>query len=384
MTQTAEHPVILRPVAPKAITPTIIAIVGNGNIGVQAALHVARMPQVDGMVLIDKDSFSAGNVSQIFSSAEIGQAKAIVTARRARRIRPGGDLHVEAIVARVADIPLGKLRASVILGCVDSPLARSDINQLAWRLGVPWIDAGIQAQGALVRIQVHVPSFDGACIQCAWGVKDFERLSFAYTCEGRLREPPPTNAPSALGATAAGLQVLECARLLNGDQSLAGKQLIYELRHHNYYVNSLRRNAACRFDHRVWSIEKAPASVRTVGDLIEHGRKLFGGEPPAAISAQGKSWVTRLACRLCGRQVNTLRLQGRLSPRLRSCEQCGGEMHPVGFHLRPRLEMRSASGRLLARPLRHLGLCAGDVVTLTGARGVRHVELCQSQQAGGN
>jgi hypothetical protein len=157
---------------------------------------------------------------------------------------------------------------------------------------------------------------------------------------------------------------------------------VIEAEHHKHYINQLRRNPACRFDHQIWSIEKAPNSVRTVGDLFDFGRRLLAGDPPA-ISIDRKSWVTRLVCRLCGHQARTLCLQGRISARLRSC-QCGGEMEPVGFHLRPQLGMRSAGKRLLARPLRHVGLCAGDVVTLIGAHGVRHVELCPSQQAGGN
>jgi len=378
MTEAAEH----------HATQEGVTVIGAGHEGSHLVPHLARDPSVKHLIIVDPDTyFSAENLSQDFSPSENGQKKAIILSRRARRIRPNGDLQVEAFVARAEDVPLGRLRSKVICSCVDSLISRAAINRIAFRLNIPLVDAGIQAQGLLARIEVHIPGADAPCIECAWNTSDFERINQSYSCDGRLKEPSPTRAPSALGGLAAAHQALQCGKLLHRnagiDESLAGKQLVVEGRFHNQFVNKLRKNLACRFDHQIWLIQKAPDSVRTVGDLFEYGRKLLGGEFPA-ISADGKSWVTRLVCRLCGHQARTLRLQGRIGARLRSCEQCNGEMEPVGFHLRPRLEMRSASGRLLARPLRHLGLCAGDVLTLIGAHGVRHVELCQSQQAGGN
>lgn len=375
MSRTDEHAVGLKGVA---------AVVGVGNIGSQLATHLARMPAVRGLVIVDHDCYSEGNLSsQECLPKEIGQAKAVVTARRARRIRGATQLEVGAIVARVEDVPWGRLRADVICGCVDSRVARRAISQIAWRLGAAYVDAGIQGDGMLARVEVHVPGGAAPCLECGWGARDLELMNEAYSCDGALREAAPTRASGAIGGAAASLQALECQKIFEGcvEQSLVGRQVVLEGRFHHYYVNTLHRNAGCGFDHEVWSIEKAPESVRTVGDLIEHGRKLFGGELPAAIGVDRKSWVTRLVCRACGREARVLCLQGRLGARLRCCGRCGGEMQVVGFHLRPRLETRWAGDRLLGRPLRQLGLCAGDVLTLSGERGVRHVEL---SAAGGN
>ncbi len=60
-------------------------------------------------------------------------------------------------------------------------------------------------------------------------------------------------------------------------------------------------------------------------------------------------------------------------------------MQPIGFHLRPYLELRSASDRFLARPLRRLGLRAGDVLTLRGVNGLhQQIELSLTDESGGN
>ncbi|MGD0767571.1 MAG: ThiF family adenylyltransferase [Tepidisphaeraceae bacterium] len=378
MSETGEHPA-----APKSV-----AVIGVGNIGSQLVTHLARLPAVKRLVIVDDDSVRAENTSQEYSSRDmdVGQKKAIASARRARRIRRHDPLQVEPIVARVENVPWGRTRVSVFIACVDSLLSRLSINEIAWRLGTPWIDTGIRADGSLARLQVHVPAMDAPCIQCSWGAMDRDSLSRAYSCDGRLKESAPTGASSALGGLAASLAAIECQKLFDGsfDQSLAGRQLIVEARYHHYYVNTLRRNSACPFDHQVWSIQKLPQTVRTLGDLVEHGRKLFrGAELPASVSAE-RMWVTRLVCPLCGQQARTLRLQGRIGAKLRLCSQCGGEMQPMGFYLLPRLDVRSAGDRLLARPLRRFGLRAGDVLTLNGSHESQHVELSLANEPGGN
>jgi hypothetical protein len=117
-----------------------------------------------------------------------------------------------------------------------------------------------------------------------------------------------------------------------------------------------------------------------MSNLMDHGRKLFAGKLPTSLSVECKNWVTYLVCRNCRQQARALRLQGRLG---RLCVRCGGEMQPIGFHLRPRLEFASLGNRLLARPLRNYGLRAGDVLTLTSEHDVRHIELDLPPKIGG-
>jgi molybdopterin/thiamine biosynthesis adenylyltransferase len=382
MTEAKAHPADLQAIA------IMIVLVGGGNIGSSVLPHIARNPLVTRILIVDPDTVSRSNTnSQEFLSRDIGQYKAHVLARRARQIRPEPSFRAEAIVARIGDVPMGLLRkAAAILGCVDCRLSRGDINRVAWRTGNCFVDAGINADGALARVETHIPSADSPCIQCAWGARDRELLAHSYACDGRLKEPAPTGASSSLGGLAASLQALEVDKILRGsfEQSLAAKQLIVEGKFHHNYVNTLRRNPACTFDHTIWSIEKAPASVRTVRDLVNHGRELFGGELPAALRVERKSWVTRLACRDCGGQARAFRLQGRLGQKRGHCNKCGGEMQPIGFYLRPHIDVREASDQLLARPLRNLGLRCGDVLTLSNEQGDRHVEINPAAEPGGN
>ena len=211
----------------QASSEVIVVIVGaGGNIGSHLVPHLARMRQVDRVTLIDRDVYEARNVyAQDITPRDVGKPKAVVQARRLRRIRPS--LHVEAISDAVERIPMGTLRSDVILSCLDSRISRQQVSQFAWRLGIPLIDAGVEAGGLLARVNVYVPGRDTPCLECAWDDRDYDALEQTYPCLGHA-EVAATNAPSSLGSLAASLQAIECLKLLDGraDQAVVGKQVL--------------------------------------------------------------------------------------------------------------------------------------------------------------
>src|SRR5262249_24087317 len=143
----------------------------------------ARLAAIGEITIVDRDVYDAGNLrSQNITPRDIGRPKAEVQARRLIQDRPG--LQTRAIVEDVKSVPLGMLRGDVILSCVDSALARLYINQSAFRLGVPWIDAGVQADGLLARIHVFASHPDAACLECGWSERDYSALDYEYPCSG--------------------------------------------------------------------------------------------------------------------------------------------------------------------------------------------------------
>src|SRR5712692_6109386 len=98
---------------------SVVVVGAGGNIGSHLVSHVARMPSVVRITLIDKDTYEPANVrGQDITPHEIGKLKAVVQAKRLSRIN--SRLNVEAIADAVERVPLGKLRADVILACLDS------------------------------------------------------------------------------------------------------------------------------------------------------------------------------------------------------------------------------------------------------------------------
>lgn len=355
-----------------------VTVVGaGGNIGSHLIPHLGRTPDVSQITLVDRDRYEPDNLlAQDIEKRDIGRPKAEVQARRLRRINP--ELAVVSLNADVEDVPLGALRADVILACLDSRRARLVVNQAAWRLGVPWINAGVDGQELLVRVQTFVPGADAACLECAWEQADYEAVEQDYPCQsGQLAAP--TNAPSSLGALAAALQAIECRKLMANerDQSLAGRDLMIDARHHRQFVTAFHRSAACRMpDHAGWHIGMldAPPSRLTLRAMQIVGAANADGGDDVVFRVAGQRLVLRLRCPTCGASRHAFRLERTLrnGP---VCRHCGARMRASGFDLSDGAPLSAAPRPSLDVPLSRLGVLPGDVISLTTPSGAARYEV---------
>ena len=331
------------------------------------------MSAVGRMTIIDPDTYEAKNLTgQNIVPSDVGEPKAIVQARRARRINPS--LRAEAMVRRVEDIPLGKLRGDVLLACVDSKDARRTVNQIAWRLGVAWIDSGVSAgDGLFARVSVYVPAADSPCLECAWDARDYESLDKRYPCAGGGSQAAATDASPGLGQLAASLQAIECEKLLAGDTAhlAAGREVLIDAMNHTYFVTRLGRNANCRFDHRTWTIRTLDATpgVMTFGQAFDLAAAAGGANGAALVRVEGRPFVMRMQCTDCGASKAALRLKGRLRRTDEVCGQCGGRMAPVGFDMRQQLELTPCAPGPFRRTFGSVGFKSGDIFGIRSSRG---------------
>jgi len=356
-----------------------VIVVGVGNIGSHLVPHLGRMPGLAGVTLIDRDRYDESNlVGQDITRRDVGRLKVRVQAARLRRINPG--LVVRAVAAAVEELPLGLLQADALLGCVDSRAARQTLNEATRRLGVPWIDAGVQGSGWLARVSVYPPDARAACLECGWDQQDYDLLEQDYPCKRGGTVPLPTHAPSALGALAASMQALECQALLWGESDgsqPASRQVVIDARHHTHYMTSLPRHASCRVaEHRPWSIVGLPADPRelTLDDLVRaarttRSRRQTGRRRPAldhfSLRVAGQRFVTSLRCSGCGRVSKFFGVRRRLQTRRRACRRCGKPMYATAFDLLDTLAVGSLPESVRDFSLARLGLVMGDVVTLS-------------------
>ncbi len=362
---------------------TVVVAGAGGNIGSHLVPHLARMPGIGHLVLIDRDVYEERNLGgQSITARSVGRGKAVVQAREARGINPG--LRVTALADDVEDLPLGALRGDVILACLDSRRARQTVNQAARRLGVPWIDAGVLGEALLARIDVYLPGTDAPCLECAWDAGDYAAIEQGYPCSPDGGTPPATAAPSALGGLAAALQAIECGKLLRdgAERPPAGMQVVLDAGHHRHFLTARRRNPACRLrDHEAWAIRRLPTAPRdlTLGDVLEIARRRFGQRGPLRLSVEGKGFVRELACTGCGRPRRLLRLAAALRPGDRRCPRCGSALALTGSGLLERLEPAALRRCRRDLPLDRLGLRPGEVVTLGSPEGEVHVEIGTGQ-----
>jgi molybdopterin/thiamine biosynthesis adenylyltransferase len=356
-----------------------VVIVGVGVIGSQVAPHVGRMPEVGRVTLVDDQAYDEGNLAaQAIEPRDVGRPKAIVQAGRLRRMRR--DLQTAALVVPVASVPLGRLRADVILACLDSRRARQDVNRAALRLGVPWIDAGVAGDGLLARITLFRPGNGNPCFECLLDERDYANPEQVYSCLGVRAEGAPTGAPSSLGGLAASLQSIECHKLLQGGQPLPAfdHQIHVDAAGHKVLRTRFTANPACRIvDHGVWRIEplRCPPAGITLAAALGLAPRDGGGGGERALRVEGSPFVARLTCSRCGGERSLLRHTASLGPRSLMCGRCRGAMVASGFDMRERLEGGHLPARTLSRSLGSLGLRVGDVFSVGTSQREKHFEI---------
>ena len=351
----------------------LVVLGAGGNIGSHLVPLLARLPGVTQLTLADYDCYEEKNLrSQAISPSDMGQPKARVQARCARRINPR--LRVVPIVDRLENVPLGCLRGDVILACLDSKESRRCANEIAWRLGVSWIDAGVEAGQMLARVNAYQPAADQPCLECAWSQRDYAELAVVHPCDGDVPKAPATNSPACLGALAAALQALECQNLLAGKSALIGRQVLIEAATHRHFLTAYRLNPKCLFDHKTWKISalrRTPQEL-SIGEVLE---LVPPSKAPATLAFAGRMLVKRLDCPKCGFARRVFQLQGRLRRGDRFCAHCGREMLSAGFHMKARLSNADLGPGDADRSLASLGLRAGDVISLGNGTDEKYIEL---------
>ncbi len=356
----------------------VVAIVGLGNTGSQAVPHLARMRQVGRVVLVDPGKYDEGNLeTQAITPGEVGKKKTQVQGLRLKRINPA--LEVTTIPARVEAVPLGRLRADVILACVDGRGARRYLNQASRHLGVPLVDSGVLADGALARVSVYMPGPEYACLECAWDQADYDAIEQTYPCQPDGPRLTPTRAPAHLGALAAAVQVIELARLLGprGGGRAGSREIVIDADSHRMLVTTLDRRPECRLpDHEAWDIRTIGRSPETL--TVEQVMATSSGSADrgsATFEVPGSAFVTRLVCLACGTERRLFRLQRSLGKPDVTCSVCRGRMRAVGQGLLDRLVSDSLAAGLAGRTLTGIGLEPGEVFKVTRGGRARFFQL---------
>lgn len=328
-------------------------IIGAGRIGSYLVDQLARLSAVSRLTIVDPDAYEPHNLEgQNVTRAALGRAKARVQAAHARAVRP--ELQVEALVAAVEDLPQGRLRCDLLCTTVDNRLARQWVNcHLAWRLGLRWIDAGIR--GSLARVTVFAPGLPAMpCYLCGWTEQHWRTASDAlYPCA--LQRPAGASQAEVghgVGALAAALQAVEGARLLAGDLSRAGREILFDAEQGTAGVVALTHDPRCRFDHQVYQ----PAPVDWRGGRLTLA-ELAGGA--GEVRCEGHRFATRLACPACGRERDGLWLMGRLTRGAATCRGCGAWLEVRGEWVRERVPADR-------RTVHAAGLRPGDLVGCGG------------------
>jgi molybdopterin-synthase adenylyltransferase len=337
-----------------------VLVVGAGALGNEVLKNLALLG-VGRVTVIDFDTIEPSNLSRsvLFRQSDGGQLKAEVAARRAREINP--EVEIVAIKGDViTDLGLGTFADSdVVIGCLDNREARLWVNRQCWKVGTPWVDAGIQEIQGVVK--VFVPP-DSACYECAMTERDYQLLNLRYSCpllrrEDMLAGRVPT-APT-IASMMAGLQVQEALKLLHGLPVAAGCAFVFNGVSNQFYTTQLPFRADC-LSHETYP-EPTPLGLGhgdTLADLFTEASRHLEGPLTLVLD---RDLLAALECPRCGWHMEVFRPTSRVSQGEAACPNC---REPA----RPEIVSAVAEGSaLVTRSLAALGIPPYDIVRVDGA-----------------
>lgn len=216
-----------------------ILVAGAGALGNEVVKDLALFG-VGRIYVVDFDRIEITNLTRsvLFrpDDAFHHRYKAEVAAARAMEINP--QIKVIPIVGNLfSDVGLGLYRrVDVIIGCLDSRLARYQLNRLAMRANKSWIDGSIENLTGVVK--VFAPGVN--CYECGMSPEEFNIIMLRTGCadvvnrqgsQGRIATTPVS--ASIVGA----VQAQEAMKVIHRDTydsakppftTLVGKMWRYE------------------------------------------------------------------------------------------------------------------------------------------------------------
>ena len=214
-----------------------VLVAGAGALGNEVIKDLALFG-VGHIYVVDFDTIDVTNLTRsvLFREEDaLGHAfKAEIAAKRAMEINP--QIKVTPIVGNLfSEVGFGLYRSvDVVIGCLDSRIARYLLNRLCMRAGRSWIDGSIENLTGVVRVF----SPGKACYECGLSREEFNQIMLRTGCAdvvrtqnsaGRIATTPVS--ASIIGA----MQVQEAMKIIHQDpesiepfNTLQGKMLRYE------------------------------------------------------------------------------------------------------------------------------------------------------------
>lgn len=214
-----------------------VLVAGAGALGNEVVKNLALFG-VGHIYVCDFDQIEISNLTRsvlfreedAFSHAY----KAEVVARRAMEINP--QIKVTPIVGNLfSEVGFGLYRSvDVIIGCLDSRLARYQLNRLAMRAGKTWVDGSIENLTGVVR--VYAPGV--SCYECGLSRDEFNNIMLRTGCADVVRTQTSAGrvATTPISASIVGaMQVQEAMKVIHTEEgepapfkTLAGKMWRFE------------------------------------------------------------------------------------------------------------------------------------------------------------
>jgi adenylyltransferase/sulfurtransferase len=264
-----------------------ILVVGAGALGNEVVKDLALFG-IGHIYVVDFDQIELSNLTRsvLFREQDAYQHayKAEIVAKRAMEINP--QIKVIPIVGNLlSEVGFGIYRmVDVVIGCLDSRIARYQLNRLCMRAGKSWVDGSIENMTG--SVEVYTPGL--ACYECGLSRDEFNHIMVRTGCADvvNLQSSAGRVATTPISASIIGaIEVQEAMKIIHLDteassqfKTLQGKLLHYEGLTNSmnvYKFASWKKN--CPAHERWESVIKAPnlSATQTVGEMLSALKSLL-------------------------------------------------------------------------------------------------------------
>lgn len=214
-----------------------VLVAGAGALGNEVVKNLALFG-VGQIFVVDFDQIEISNLTRsvLFREEDAinHRYKSEVVAKRAMEINP--QISVIPIVGNLfSEVGFGIYNSvDVVIGCLDSRIARYLLNRLSMRAGKTWIDGSIENLTGVVR--VYTPGI--SCYECGLSKEEFNNIMLRTGCADvvRMQGNAGRIATTPISASIVGaMQVQEAMKIIHREdneavpfKTLEGKMLRYE------------------------------------------------------------------------------------------------------------------------------------------------------------
>ena len=214
-----------------------VLVAGAGALGNEVVKNLALFG-VGHIYVVDFDQIEISNLTRsvLFREEDAYNHafKADIVAKRAMEINP--QIKVTPIVGNLfSEVGFGLYNSvDVVIGCLDSRIARYQLNRLCMRAGKTWIDGSIENMTGAVR--VYAPG--KSCYECGLSREEFNNIMLRTGCADVVRTQGKAGriATTPISASIVGaMQVQEAMKVIHQEEgeetpfkTLEGKMLRYE------------------------------------------------------------------------------------------------------------------------------------------------------------
>lgn len=262
-----------------------VLVAGAGALGNEVVKDLALFG-VGYIYVVDFDHIELSNLTRSIlfreEDAFSHAYKAEIVAKRAMEINP--QIRVIPIVGNLfSEVGFGLYRSvDVVIGCLDSRIARYLLNRLCMRAGKTWIDGSIENMTGVVK--VYTPGI--SCYECGLSREEFNNIMLRTGCADVVRTQGSAGrvATTPISASIVGaVQVQEAMKIIHLDddaqfKTLQGKMWRYEGMTNSttiYKFSSWKNNCPA---HEHWTDiieDKNLSSKLTVKETIKELKSLL-------------------------------------------------------------------------------------------------------------